>query len=159
MTAAASSRAAASGGLASPIAVCDTEDIETNPPVGPEGTGPDHVLDGHDILGVPSGGDARDDLTDVPMPELSMVDDVAQRLDGLLVPDEPHDDESTWEQSSLVPDHLGGGLDSTPWEDGMSADGSDAGTLDPGGFELLEGPIVDHNLDGIDDAAQGHGHG
>ena len=44
--------------------------------------------------------------------------------------------------------------DTTAW---LGSDDHVAGLFDPGGTDLLEGPITDHNLDGIDDHIAHHG--
>jgi hypothetical protein len=151
--------------LSSPGDLCDTSRIDTDPLAGEDDAGADHVLDGHDILGVPlaapgSGEDGQDAaILELPSFDGSAIDGIAQRLDGLLVPDEPTEDLHDWEESALVPDHLAQAFDG-PWDDLPPPDGGDdANSLDPGGVELLEGPILDSNLDGVDDTVQSHGHG
>ena len=147
------------------------------------------MLDGHDILGArlqppgvgaPPPGTAAEqpnppdpsDPSEVGVPDSfeptvpaeSPIDRIALRLDGVLSADEPPDgsnaEGSSWDQASLVPDHLGDAFGTAPWGDTSAPDDdTDAGSIDPGGVELLEGPIADTNLDGIDDLAPGHGHG
>jgi hypothetical protein len=60
-----------------------------------------------------------------------------------------------------VPDHLGSAaLDALTFGEVIVDDqGDDVAALDSGGLDLLEGPITDNNLDGVDDTAQLHGHG
>ena len=66
---------------------------------------------------------------------------------------------------AVAPDHLVAALDGLS-DIGTSdvaaftpGDDDHPGLLDPGGRDLLEGPIADHNLDGVDDTVHLHGHG
>jgi hypothetical protein len=114
-----------------------------------------HVLEGHDILGVPVAAGApvaaTDDRPSAPAPA------EASQLDGA-----PPDSVSisTYEGTETLPDHLADAVEAGAWSTPSAGDEGEHQTgIDPGGTELLEGPIVDHNLDGIDDTVQHHGHG
>lgn len=129
----------------------------------------DHTLNGHDILGMPVTAAPLpapvDPQTDGPIATTGIADPSPPAVD----PTEGGDpDVGDPKYASGPPgmnvagidtsdgfDALGDGFD--PLGNGFEMPAPADGLLDPPGADLLEGPLSDDDLDGVDDTVQGSG--